>query len=164
MPRVIAWACRTPRRLLGVVVLPVLLLVVIGSIWSGQQGGEGSTTAADGPVAAMDARVPDATPFVTAAVRFVNVWGKLAPGQTPDQWHADVRALSTPDLGTMLDRTDPNRLVNASASGKPEVRFLAPTSALIAIPLTNGHSVLVTVVSNENQRWLVNDVQPDVGN
>jgi hypothetical protein len=159
----IAWACRTPRRLIGVVLVPILSLVLIGSFWSGRLSGEDGS-GAGGSVPAVSAQVPDAAPFVTAAVRFVNVWGKLAPGQTPDEWHGAVRTLATPDLSTKLDQTDLNGLVNGSASGKPDVRFLTTTSALVAVPMTNGHPVLVTVVNNENQRWLVDDVQPDVGN
>jgi len=159
----IAWACRTPRRLIGVVVVPILSLVIAGSLWSGQRIGEdGSGTR--GPAPSASAQVPDAAPFVTAAVRFVNAWGRLAPGQTPDEWHSTVRALATPDLSTKLDQTDLNGLVNAAVSGKPDVRFLTTTSALVAVPMTNGSPVLVTVVNNDNQRWLVDDIQPDVGN
>jgi hypothetical protein len=163
MAEMIAWACRTPRRLVGVVLVPILLLVLIGSFWSGRLSGEGSS-GAGGSVPTVSAQVPDAAPFVTAAVRFVNTWGKLAPGQTPDEWRDAVRALATTDLSTRLDQTDLNGLVNASASGKPDVRFLTTASALVAVPMTNGRPVLITVVNNDNQRWLVDDVQPDIGN
>lgn len=159
----IAWACRTPQRLIGVALVPILSLVLIGSFWSGLRHGEDGS-GAGGPVPTVSAQVPDAAPFVTAAVRFVNVWGRLAPGQTPDEWRGTVRALATPDLASKLDQTDLNGLVNASASGKPDVRFLTTTSALVAVPMTNGRPVLVTVVNSDNQRWLVDDVQPDVGN
>jgi hypothetical protein len=143
-------------------VVPILLLVAVGTIWSGRRD-DGSAGAGD-PAAIANAQVPDAAPFVTAAVRFVNVWGRLAPGQTPDQWHEAVRTLSTPELASRLDQTDLNALVEASASGKPSVRFVTTTSALVAIPLTSGETVLVTVVNNQSQHWLVEDVQPDVGN
>jgi hypothetical protein len=164
MSGVIAWACQTPRRLIGLVAVPVLLLVLLGSVWSGRQGDNGDGGTQGAAVAAVNAQVPDATPFVTAAVKFVNVWGELAPGQTADQWHAAVRALATPDLGSKLDQTDPNSLVGAAATGKPEVRFVTSTSALIAVPMANGRTVVVTVVNKQGSNWLVDDVEPDVGN
>lgn len=164
MSALIAWTCRTPRRLFGVVAVPVLLLVVLGSLWSGQRGSDGGGNSQSGAAAAAHAQVPDAAPFVTAAVNFVNAWGRLAPGQTAEQWHAAVRALATPDLGAKLDQTDPNSLVGATSTGKPEVRFVAATSALIAVPMANGQMVVVTVVISQDKSWLVDDVQPDVGN
>lgn len=164
MSGLIAWACRTPRRLIAVLAAPIAVLVVIGSIWSGQHRGDDAGSTRSGQVAAANAQVPDATPFVTAAVNFVNVWGKLAPGQSADQWHSAVRALATPDLSAKLDQTDPNGLVGASATGRPEVRFVSSTSSLVAVPMANGRTVVVTVVRGEGSNWLVDDVQPDVGN
>jgi hypothetical protein len=142
--------------------VPILLLVVVGTIWSGQR--DDGTAGMGDPAAVANAQVPDAAPFVTAAVRFVNVWGRLAPGQTPDQWHEAVRALSTPELASALAQTSPESLPGISVSGKPSVRYVTPADAIIAVPMTNGHSVVVSVISTDAKTWLVRDVQPDTGN
>ena len=161
MTGVIAWACRTQRRLIAVLAVPLLITVLGASLWSTRDGDSGNGSVS---VAAANAQVPDATPFVTAAVKFVNVWGRLAPGQTPEQWHDAVRALATEDLATKLKYTDTSALEDASTSGKPQVRFVTASSALIAVPMNNGDTVVVTVVTGQDKNWLVDDVQPDVGN
>jgi hypothetical protein len=163
MPAVIAWACRTPRRLVAVLAVPVLVIILGANLWS-RQSGDSAASSARAAAAASGAQVPDATPFVTAAVKFVNVWGRLAPGQTAAQWHDAVRSLATPDLAMKLDRTDTSSLEGTAATGKPAVRFVAQSSALIAVPMSNGRTVVVTVVNGQGQNWLVDDVEPDVGN
>jgi hypothetical protein len=164
MGGVVAWACRTPRRLILVVGVPLLLIVIGGGWWNGQRGsGSAVGPAGSGPTASVTAQVPDSSAFVAAAVKFVGVWGRLAPGQTAAQWHQAVRALSTQDLGRNLDRTDPSSLSGSTPSGTPQVRFVSNASALIAVPLATGRSVLVTVVAGQSG-MLVDDVEPDVGN
>jgi hypothetical protein len=148
--------------LTALLVVPILLLVAVGTIWSGRR--DDGSAGTGGPAAIANAQVPDAAPFVTAAVRFVNVWGRLAPGQTPDQWHEAVRALSTPQLASALTQTSPESLPGISASGKPSVRYVTSTDAIIAVPMTNGRSVVVSVISPDAKTWLVRDVQPDAGN
>lgn len=164
MAAVIAWACRTPRRLAAILAVPLLVLILGASLWSRQGGGDSGASSAQAAAAASGAQVPDATPFVTAAVKFVNVWGRLAPGQTAAQWHDAVRSLATPDLASKLDQTDTSLLEDTAATGKPAVRFVAQSSALIAVPMSNGRTVVVTVVSGQGRNWLVDDVEPDVGN
>lgn len=161
----VAWACRSPRRLILLVGVPILAIVLGGALWNGNRdsaAGSGSTSGG-GSTASGAAQLPDSGAYVSAAITFVGVWGRLAPGQTAAQWHDAVRALSTQDLGQSLDRTDPTSLPGAGPTGTPQVRFLSSSSALIAVPLANGHSVLVTVVRGGNG-MLVNDVEPDVGN
>lgn len=161
----ISWACRTPQRLAGVIGAPVLALIVIGSLWSG--GGSdanGQVGTSGGLTPSVNAQVPDATPFVRAAVNFVNVWGRLAPGQSPDEWHDAVRALSTPELAAALDATDPHSLPSAESSGRPTVMDVTATDAIVAIPMTDGRQVIVTVVSADGKSWLARDIQPYAGN
>jgi hypothetical protein len=164
MAGVIAWVIRSPRRLIAVLAVPLLLTLLATSLWSARNRDSGGNGNAGAAAAAANAQVPDATPFVTAAVKFVNVWGRLAPGQSPTEWHEAVNALVTPDLATRLEHTDTNALEGATVTGKPQVRFVTATSSLIAVPMSNGHTVVVTVVAEQNQSWLVDDVQPDVGN
>jgi hypothetical protein len=104
------------------------------------------------------ARIPDAAGPVRAAVGFVAVWARPRDG-----WHAAVRALATPELATALDATDTGSLPDADPTGAPEVRSLAEGSAMIAVPLSTGHAVVVTVLASGGS-WLVNDVEADVGN
>lgn len=163
MSRLITWVCQTPRRLTGSLAVPILLLLVTGSIWSGNRGSNDNSLGS-GPVAAVNAQVPDAAPFVTAAVRFVNVWGKLAPGQSPDEWHAAVRALATPELGNVLDHTDTQGLPEAKVSGRPSVLDVTATDAIVEVPMSDGRTVLVTVVAQDGQSWLARDIQPHAGN
>ena len=168
MHDLIVWVCRTPRRLMTIVGVPIVLLVAVGSFLTGHRTG-GTSTAARTPAAvassspSVQAQVPDATPFISTAVRFVGVWARLAPGQTPAQWHRSVDALVTPDLAKTLDLTDTRGLADSTASGTPVVRFVSTDSSLIAVPLASGRTVLVTVVSSGGS-WLVSDIQPDQGN
>lgn len=157
-----SWALSSPRKLVLLVGGPILVALLVASFWSARNHGDtvsGSLTKSP----SVSAQVPDAQPFVTAAVNFVRVWGRLAPGQSDEDWHAAVRALATPELGKTLDLTETGGLPGASPSGKPQVRFVTTTSALVAVPLDNGHSVLATVVVSGDD-WLVDDIQPDVGN
>lgn len=134
---------------------------------AGQPGTEVSTAPGGGPsgtpVAGVSgAQAPDAAPFVTAAVRFTKAWGRLLPGETAAQWHERVDPLATAELAAALQLTDPAALPDAAPAGTATVRYLAETSALVAVPLSNGSTVLVTVVGQGN-RWQVSDIQPDVG-
>jgi len=162
----IIWLCRSPRRLAvsAVVILAVVLIggsTLFGDSGSGPGGknsGSGSVTATTTPVA----QVPDAAPYVTTAVNFVEAWSRLKPGETAAQWQARLTPLVTPDLSRALKTTDPDALPGVGPSGSPVVRFVSQTSALIAVPLANNSSVLVTVVLGGVDP-LVSDIQPNVG-
>jgi hypothetical protein len=104
------------------------------------------------------ARMADAAGPVRAAVGFVGVWARPRQG-----WHETVRALATPELAAALDVTDTGALPDADPTGRPQVRSLAEDSALVAVPLSTGRTVVVTVVASGGS-WLVNDVEPDTGN
>jgi hypothetical protein len=162
---VITWLCQSPRRLAIGAVTVLTVLLVGGSALFGHGGGasgtaSGSRSTATSTTAA--AQVPDAAPYVTAAVAFVRVWAQLKPGETPDQWRASLVPLTTPDLSLALRTTDPTRLPGVPPSGEPVVRFLTQTSALIAVSLSDGSSVLVTLVTGDT-RPLVSDIQPNAG-
>jgi hypothetical protein len=163
MPAVIAWACRTPRRLVAVLAVPLLVIILGASLWS-RQSGDSAASSAQAAAAASGAQVPDATPFVTAAVKFVNVWGRLAPGQTAAQWHDAVRSLATPELASALDQTDPQSLSGGNATGKPTVRYVTATDAIIAVPMSDGKNVVVSIIASDGKTWLVRDIEPDTGN
>lgn len=185
----VAWIFHSPRRLVLVAGVVLLAALGVGGLLSrlsgaGAAGGPvatasptatptaettgrpspaGTAAATPTPVTGVSgAQAPDAAPFVTAAVRFTQVWGRLQPGETAAQWHDRVDPLATPELAAALRLTDPASLPGAAPTGRAVVRYLAETSALVAVPLTDGSTVLVTVVA-QGGRWQVSDVQPDVG-
>jgi len=161
----VAWLCRSPRRLIvsAAIILAVLLVGgsqlfgngAAGANGNGQQSSAAATTA-------PKAQVPNADPYVSAAVSFVRLWSQLKPGETADAWQAQLVPLSTPDLAAALKGTDPATLPGVGPEGEPVVRFVSQTSGLIAVPLSDGSSVLVTVVIGGEQP-LVSDIQPNVG-
>jgi hypothetical protein len=108
------------------------------------------------------AQVPDAAPFVRAALQFVAAWSRLPAGSTPEQWQSSLVPITTTDLAQALKSTDPEELPDSAPDGEPVVRYLAQSSALVAVPLANGSSVLVTVVT-DGSGPKVSDVQPFSG-
>jgi hypothetical protein len=158
----VAWLCRSPRRLaVGCVVLLTGLLFG-GSLLFGNGAGAHQTAAPTATAATPAAQVPDADPYVKAAVAFVQQWSRLKPGETATQWQARLVPLTTSDLAEALKTTDPAQLPGVGPQGEPVVRYVAQSSALIAVPLSDGSSVLVTVVAGD-QGTQVSDVQPNVG-
>lgn len=158
----VAWLCRSPRRL-AVAIGAAVLLVVIGSAMA-SNGDGGQPDAASSPQPSPPAAaVPDASPMVEAAVRFVDTWSRHKEGESAGQWHARVAPLTTPELAAVLAQTDLEELPGAGPQGTPTVRYVAQDSALIAVPLANRSSVVVTVVAAGRSSWQVSDVQPDVG-
>ena len=185
----VAWIFYSPRRLALVADVTLLALLGLGGLL-GRLTGTGAADAVPAGAAARStdgssqpasgatrptppaiatggsspgaAQVPDAVPFVSTAVEFVQAWGALRTGETAAQWHDRVDPLVTADLAAALQLTDPAKLPGARPSGRPTVRFVANTSALIAVPLSDGSTVLVTVIS-AGLDWQVADIQPDVG-
>lgn len=161
----IAWLCRSPRRLaVGAASIIAVLLVGGSALFGGGTAGADGEPAERAPAAAADpvAQVPDAEPYVQAAVAFVTQWSRLEPGRTAAQWQAALTPLATPEFATVLRTVDPAALPGVGPSGEPVVRFVSRSSSLVAVPLADGSSVLVTVVQ-AGTRPLVSDVQPNVG-
>lgn len=159
----IAWLCRSPRRL-AVSAVTLLVVVLVGGsalFGRGDAGGAGRAEPA-AATAKPAAQVPDADPYVDAALAFVQQWSQLKPGENAGAWLARVAPLVTPDLEAALKTTDPANLPGVGPQGEPVVRFVSQTSSLVAVPLTDGSSVLVTVVIG-GQQPLVSDVQPNEG-
>lgn len=160
MAELLGWACRTPARLAAVTALAVA--VVLGAATAFTTTGSPTSSQPASHAATPTADVPAAERFAAAAVRFVDQWARLGPGETPAQWRGHVRELATPDLAAGLALTDPDALPGTGVGGEPELRFLAESSALVAVPLASGERVLVTVI-DDTGRLLVADIQPDVG-
>jgi hypothetical protein len=160
----IAWLCRSPRRLIVSAVTILVVLLVGGSqlFGNGTAGGAAAGDQPTGTPTAAAAQVPDATPYVSAAVAFVREWSTLKPGETATAWQARLAPLTTPELGAALKTTDPANLPGVGPEGEPVVRFVSRTSALIAVPLADSSSVIVSVVLG-GQQPLVSDIQPNLG-
>lgn len=158
----VAWVCRSPRRL--VTSLAVLLTVVLlgGSLLVDRTGGTGTAQPAAPTGSAVPAQVPDADPFVTAALEFTRKWAVPPAGGSATEWQEALVPLSTPELSAALGTTDPANLPGAEPAGEPVVRFVATDSSMIAVPLADRSSVLVTVVRSGG-KLLVADIQPNVG-
>jgi hypothetical protein len=157
----VKWLCTSPRRLAVTVGGLILLVVIGGSMFNGR--GVHVAGPAPTPSTVRTAAVPDAQPFVDTAVRFVDAWSRTRDGETAAQWHARVAQLATPELSAALKSTDPATLPNSPPSGAPVVRYVAQDSGQVTVPLADGTSVIVTVVSASRSTWQVSDVQPDVG-
>lgn len=160
----IAWLCRSPRRLIVSAATIIAVVLVGGSALFGN--GSGATDRLAGTTGDVDAtpsaQVPNAAPYVSAAVAFVRQWSQLKPGETTDGWLGRVSPLATTELAAALKTTDPVNLPGVGPEGEPVVRFVSQTSGLVAVPLSDGSSVLVTVVVG-GPKPLVSDVQPNVG-
>lgn len=151
--------CQSPRRVMVAVVV-VLALGLAGSAAFGLTGSKAKPVPAAAPV--IPAQVPQAGPYVSHAVLFVKLWSQLQPGQTPAEWASLLGPVTTPELGEALKTTDPSMLPGVPQQGMPAVHSINQTSAIVAVPLADGSSVLVTVV-DEGPRLLVYDVQPNQG-
>lgn len=149
MADLVRWACRSPQRLLGVLATALVVVLGIGSLVLDQVSSPegGRVTGAVGPD--PQARQPDSRPFVEAAVAFVRLWAQPRPGQTAAQWRAALEPLVTADLAAGLRLTDLRNLPGGTPRGTPTVRYLSVTSALVAVPLSSGSTVLVTVVATD---------------
>lgn len=159
-----SWLFASPRRLVVVSLTTIILVFVAGSSLFGNDGSTAATTTSDEQTAATAAAVPESDEFVAAAVAFVKLWAEVEADETPAQWQAKLTPLATDDYAKALKSTDTDTLPEAQPDGEPVVRFLAQESAMIAVPLSNGDSVLVTVVSGEGTAEpKVSDVQPNTG-
>jgi hypothetical protein len=158
----VKWLCQSPRRLAVTVGGLILLVVIGGSAFNGRGAGHQAQPDPT-PSTVSTAAVPDATPFVDTAVRFVDAWSRTRDGETAAQWHDRVAKLSTPELAAALKTTDPASLPGSPPSGSPVVRYVAQDSGQVTVPLADGSSVIVTVVAASRSTWQVSDVQPDVG-
>jgi hypothetical protein len=159
----VKWLCTSPRRLAVTVGGLILLAVIGGSAFNQQRTTDGAAGAEPTPTSVSGAAVPDAKPYVDAAVRFVDAWSVKQSGETDAEWHERVSELTTPELAAALKETDTATLPGSGPSGSPSVRYVTQDSGQVAVPLEDGDTVVVTVVSASRSTWRVSDVQPDVG-
>ena len=160
MGGLIAWVFRSGPRLVLVLVGVVAAVVIGGWLLSGRNGGGG--TAAPAGTTSAAAGLPEVGPATDVAVRFTTLWAAKPANQSKAQWLDALRPLATQQLTAGLAYTEPASLPGGKPSGAPTVRFVSTDSTLIAVPLSTGSPVLVTVVQDGGQ-WRVSDIQPAVG-
>lgn len=161
MPSLVAWVFRSGQRLVLVIVGLVAVLLVGGYFLSGR-GPSGGSAATTTSATSSAAGLPDVGPATDVAVRFTTRWASKPAGQTRTQWLDGLRPLVTQQLAAGLAYTDPEALPGGKPQGQPTVRYVSTASTLLAVPLSGGSQVLVTVVQDGGQ-WRVSDVQPAVG-
>jgi hypothetical protein len=161
------WIFTSPRRLIVVSLTAIILIFVAGSSLFGNNSQADAGPRSNGSRSSVDptaAAIPEASGYVSAAVDFVRLWAQLEPGESPAQWQARLTPLATQDYARALATTDTEALPGVEPEGEPVVRFLAQESAMIAVPLAGGSSVLVTVVAGDGTAEpKVSDVQPNTG-
>jgi hypothetical protein len=161
MSALIAWMFRSGPRLVLVLVGLFAALLLGGWLLSGH-GRSGGGTAATTRATSSAVGLPEVGPATDVAVRFATLWAAKPANQTKTQWLDALRPLATQQLAAGLAYTDPANLPGGRPSGAPTVRFVSTASTLIAVPLSAGAPVLVTVVQDGGQ-WRVADIQPSVG-
>ena len=76
----VKWLCTSPRRLAVTVGGLVLLVVIGGSAFNGRGVGTSGAEPEPTPTSVSSAAVPEAQPYVDAAVRFVTAWSTTRSG------------------------------------------------------------------------------------
>jgi hypothetical protein len=156
----LAWCFDSPRRLFGVLLVGLVVLVGGGAVVRATIGS--SASGGSGPVPGVPNDAPQAQQAMTAALTFARAWASKPASLSAEQWRAQLAPLATPDLMRGLAVTDPASLPGGTPQGSATVRFVSVSSSLIEVPLSTGTRVLVTVVLL-NGRWVASDVQPAVG-
>jgi len=174
MGRLLAWVFHSPRRLLAVVVLPLIVATVLAGILSKDGTGkpEVSSTPSESvqpeygspppaPPAFVSTPTPSAPPAqaVRAAEGFVQTWLAGRTTEPVAVWHRRIASFVTPQLAQGLRSTDPARLPATNVSGAPEPVQVGEFLARFSVPLADGSAVAVTTAW-DGQAWRVTDIQP----
>lgn len=151
------WFLESPKRLIASAVVVAGVLIGGGSALA-LTGGDSEPKAAPAPVVQAD--IPYTDGMASKAVQFVTLWSALKPGQTKDEWLAQLDPLCVPDLRAGLRFTDPVNLPGVPPYGKPSVPAWSGSQATVRVPLKGGSAVLVAVVDAAGT-LLVSGVEPE---
>jgi len=172
----LAWAFDSPRRLLLVVLTPLLvagLLSVLTSRLSTGDGGPGTPVvqATEGATPAgtvtprPDQLVTPATAApkaVTVVDTFVQIW-LAGPATKPAQtWHKRLAPYVTPELATGLRNSDPGRVPDTTVAGSPQALSIGDYLSQMSVPMTDGKDLTVTVTW-DGEVWRVSDIEREGG-
>ena len=123
----VKWLCTSPRRL-AVAVGGLILLIVIGGSMFNSRDAQNAAGPDPTPTSVSTATVPEAKPYVDAAVRFVDAWSVKRSGESETEWYQRVSKLTTPELSAALKETDTETLPGSPPSGSP-VTPISPQKA-----------------------------------
>lgn len=116
---------------------------------TGDDGVVGSTTPPS-PVTRPGSSTPE-----QIADRFTTAW-LAGRNQTPDEWHAKLRPLSTTELAEKLAGADPAAVPAEQTTGEPSVRPRTEHFVEVLVPLDSGRLRLELVAPDGE--WLVDAV------
>jgi hypothetical protein len=160
----VRWAFHSPRRLLAVTVVPLLVAVLLVGALSRDpvRSMHGTVPATAATLPATGAAVvtpPAAGAYLRAAADFTRAWVDVRRRDAEGAWHARVAPHVTPQLADGLRATDPTRVPRTAMAGPPVSRVGGDYSAEVTVPLRDGSSLLLELV-HDGRRWVVADVQP----
>jgi hypothetical protein len=148
----------TPVRIfvLGVAVLTIA--VVVGVAVQGGPSERGAIPAPSRPTPTT-VNLLDADQAKTAAVDFVTSWCDL-DGRTPEQWSADLKARSTPDLAHQWEPNASQALRHSCPYAGVDIRSLSGPSARVAVRVAGGRRLAVDVLLVDG-RALVSGIEEE---
>lgn len=173
--RALTWCLWSPRRLVLVVGVALVLLVAIGSHVGGgssashpqSRGGGGPTTTAGRPPTRSALASPTLRPKATtaapaslssgaraAAVAFVDLWAR--PGVAEAQWYAALQPLATKSYAAQLADKQPWSVPADRVTGSPSGSAHG-TSATVTVPTNSGP--VTVLLEEQGASWLVSDVE-----
>ena len=151
----IAWLFHSPARFLACIAAALTIVAIPFAL--------GSHT--NQPEAGRPSALPTALPTLDtdqakrAAVEFVNLWCALGE-RTPEQWVAEMKARSSPELGSFWSVNQTANLSGDCYWGHTDTRWIQPTAALYALDTKRGRPVLVRM-EQVGARVLVADITDD---
>jgi hypothetical protein len=180
--RLWGWPLRSPRHLMGTLVVLAILVTALGIVLPKAVGKPqakaspttGTTTSVTATAPGVAAPVPTsnlptrlsaplATPTTAApngdAVRVAKEWAAAwvdhPAGITSDQWLAKLKPFTTEEYLPVMASVDPANIPATKVTGEPVVGTSYTSSVQLTIP-TDGPKLAITVV-NTNAGWRVAD-------
>lgn len=175
--KVWGWPLRSPRHLVGVLLVVAAVAVAVGITIVRSQGESGSgdeqqraglpsapsvTVTEPSQASALPNRVttlpkpssaPPAPEALTAAERWTEAWAHHPRGVSNKQWRDALRPYTTPEFLPELRSVDPANVPANKVTGKPKPVDSYQSSLTARVP-TDGGAVQVTVVKT-GQGWRV---------
>lgn len=180
--RLWGWPLRSPRHLVGALVLLAVLITALGIVLPKVVGKTqakaappaGTTTSAHSTAPGVAAPVPTSnlptrlsTPLETptpappngdalrVAKEWAAAWVNHPQGMTAEQWLAQLKPLTTDEYLPVMATVDPANIPAKQVTGEPVVTTSYPKSVQLTIP-TDGPKLAITVIST-NAGWRVAD-------
>lgn len=177
--KVWGWPLRSPRHLIGTVLVVAIVAVGIAIGVTRSRAGSGQPEHnLSGPVSAPSTVVvptsvpaselpnritsvpppssaPPAPAALALATKWTQAWAHHPQGITNRQWVAGLRPYTTPDFLPELSSVDPANVPATRVTGKPRPIRSFAASVTATVP-TDGGPIRVTVIKT-GQGWRVSD-------